>query len=100
MAERRGPYTKTRPRRIAQALDRQLLDLLEHGEIVADKSTGMPLIGEDGQPIRRPPSAALLTAGIRRLNDLRSQGETEKADPIAVAVAKAQAHAQQKDANP
>lgn len=100
MATKRGPYRSTVKRRLAQAIDRQLIDLLANGEVVADRTTGAPLIDENGQPIRKPPSAALITAAIRRLSDLRQSGEDGKPDPLGEALAKAQAEAQARHKEP
>jgi hypothetical protein len=52
-----------------EALDEVLLDVIRNGRIVLDKH-GDPVLGDDGKPMRVPPSAADLSVVVRRLHSL------------------------------
>lgn len=70
---RRGQRGPGRPmlERLAEKLDRQLLELLTHGVLLYDHRTGKPRFGADGQPIYAPPSAAHYRVIQARLKDCR-----------------------------
>lgn len=67
------PEEMTIAQRMQRGLDLQLVDIVENGEPV--RANGEAIIDPDtGQPIRMPPSAAMLNVVRQRLKELAGQG--------------------------
>ena len=54
---------------LAYHLDRTLLKILREGEMCFDPQTGKPMLDDDGKPVRKEPSAAMLGQIRQRLKD-------------------------------
>src|SRR5437764_1244440 len=57
--------SKPRHERTRDAIGRVLLEAMESGEVVIDHATGRPAVSADGEPLRKPPSAAMVRAAMR-----------------------------------
>ncbi len=71
---------------LAASLDAQLLEQLSNGVIVID-GKGAAVMGSDGKPLRRQPSAALLVAAQRRLAMMERDSRTRPRHPIEMILA-------------
>lgn len=58
---------------LAEATDRVLLDQMVNGAMVRDKD-GNVVLGQDGQPLRVAPSAAMVRAALSRIAQLGISG--------------------------
>lgn len=57
---------KTFEEQLSEALDLQLLDLIKNGRVVLD-GEGIPILGPDGLPMRKQPTAADFGQALKRL---------------------------------
>lgn len=51
--------------RIAEALDHRILKLIAEGRECVDPTTGAPVVGDDGKPVRKEPTAGDLGAATK-----------------------------------
>jgi hypothetical protein len=57
---------RTYEEQLSEALDLQLLDLIKNGRVVLD-GEGIPILGPDGCPMRKQPTAADFGQALKRL---------------------------------
>jgi hypothetical protein len=76
LANQIGKSTKSnspKPRtggRIGSAVDAVLMDVLRHGIAVLDRN-GAPVVDDQGAAVRRAPGADVITAALRRIDQIR-----------------------------
>lgn len=76
---------------LGEALDKQFAEIVVNGEIAKD-SQGNPIMDEEGEPLRVPPSAAMMGAAMKWYEKRKDeQGGTKSQDMKALAEAAASA---------
>ena len=85
--------------RLRYATDRAILDLAERGREVVD-AAGRPMLDDDGQPIRRQPTAADFAQIRSRLEELEAQLDRDGDNGFAGVIERLRSHAGDPDDSP